>query len=539
MGRLTAQLCGGICLSASAIFAPAGFAGATGPAAALPDSVLSDTLNKGPGPASIPEAATSPAQAATIPTPPTAAPASKPDSIISLKRALSTLTGTRETPDESARWKQRGPYPGAPLLVSVPAGDIPAFFEGGFDSPSMRQSLLINAGATQWANQSIAWAWSGAQSQFLRSLGTYASLGLFAYYFTYLPPGGGWLHEEWHRAVLTRRDIESYDGIYHWDIGAEAVAVDHVKDTDLAALKAKHPADFIRLMEAGGEGEVETVRLMRRRNFFLGRPSEYDRISWWVSGANGTAYLWYCSVEDFDQQLMDANAKESKVSQRDFTGLDYRAWVHDLRRPDAAYGAGPRGRTHPTGSGYDRYLLYSDLTAGERDFLQLQAGLSVLNVLSGQHLGWDWFYGTNPFSGQAYLWNVGLTHHLTPFGFAVGADFLARQGKAAWVFTAQGLASAGMVLPCLGAELFRYPVAVGAKPLFLSASASAWLQPDDLRFRDDAAEPGASILAGVAFPVGQWLEIFAEGDAKTAGWVPGNAYLDAALQGRAGLQLRL
>jgi hypothetical protein len=39
--------------------------------------------------------------------------------------------------------------------------------------------------------------------------------------------------------------------------------------------------------------------------------------------------------------------------------------------------------------------------------------------------------------------------------------------------------------------------------------------------------------------LGQNLEIFAEADAKTAGWVPGVVYLDPVAQGRVGLQMRL
>jgi hypothetical protein len=402
----------------------------------------------------------------------------------------------------------------------------------------MRQSLLVSAGATQFANQSIYWMFAGRPG-FWPAFGTYAALGGFTFLFTYLPPGDAWLHEEWHRAVLTRHGMGSYNGVYHWNIGTDAVSVDHVKDTDLESLKANHPAEFTRLMEAGGEGEIESVRLMRRRNFFLGRPSDADRIAWWTSGVDVAAYIWYCSVSDYDGELRDDNAMEKLESQRDFTGLDYRAWIHDLRNPGEAYAAGPRGRTHPSGSGFDRYLLNSDLTPGERHFLQWQAGLSLLNMVSGEHWGADWLPGINPWSGEGYLWNFGLTHHLTSFGYAVGAEFLARQGKASWMFTAQGMANAQLVLPCLGAELFRYPVALGRKQLFLSGTLSAWLQPEGQLFHTASVSPGAYALAGAALPLGQYLEIFAEADAKTPGWVPGNVYLDAAVQGRAGVQLRL
>jgi hypothetical protein len=113
-------------------------------------------------------------------------------------------------------------------------------------------------------------------------------------------------------------------------------------DRDLAELKAEHPADFARLMEAGMESEIEAARLMRRNNFFLGRRSGYDLIDWWTIGANGTLYLAICATDVGDGDLRDMNAKETRESQRDFTGFDFRAWVHDMRHPDEAYADGPR-----------------------------------------------------------------------------------------------------------------------------------------------------------------------------------------------------
>ena len=44
---------------------------------------------------------------------------------------------------------------------------------------------------------------------------------------------------------------------------------------------------------------------------------------------------------------------------------------------------------------------------------------------------------------------------------------------------------------------------------------------------------------GAAVPLRGSLELFGEADAKTAGFLAGNVYLDGALQARAGLQLRL
>lgn len=430
-------------------------------------------------------------------------------------------------------------YPGAPLLIPVPLTDLPYGLRGGFESPSMRQTLLWNAGATQWADQTIGWLWEGVRPAGWRAVGTYASLGVFNILSVYLPLGDGWMHEEWHRAVMTQYGISSYNGIYHWNIGAETVSVDHVADRDLAELKDRHPADFTRLMEAGLEGETESVRLMRRNNFFLGRRSDYDAVNWWATGLNGTLYIYICSGKDFDADLEKANRNETAESQRDFTGLDFRAWVYDMRHPDEAYAAGPRGRVHPSGQGFDRYLLYSDLTADERGYLRLQAGLSLLNLVSPQMIGRDWLPGASPWDGGGILWNFGLAHHLTPFGYDVGGDILVRRGKWSWAFSAQGFVNGEMALPGLGGELFRYPLLAGRRQLYLTCGASAWLQPEDQLYRTTSVLPGGSARVEAALPLRSYFELYAEADAKTAGWVPGNVYLGAAAQGRAGFQIRL
>jgi hypothetical protein len=435
----------------------------------------------------------------------------------------------------------RGPFPGAPLLISLPLTELPYGLGGGFDSPSMQQSLRAEAGVTQLADQSIGWLWEGVGNGFLRSLGSTASLAAFSYLSFYLPPGDGWMHEEWHRAVFTRYDIPSYNGVYHWDIGASTISVDHVTDKDLEILKADHPADFTRLSEAGIEGEIESGRLMRKDNFFLGRDSRYDILNWWITSTNVTAYIYECATDDLDQDLKDANAAETRESQRDFTGLDFRAWVHDLHHPEEPYAQGPRGRPRApgAGTGFDRYLLYSDLSAEERGYLKLQAGLSLLNLVSPQMFGRDWLPGTNPWDGQGFLWNFGLVHHLTPFGYEVAGDFLARRGKWEWVFTLQGMVNGRMALPGLSGELFRYPVTVGRTELHLSGGASLWLQPEDQLFATTSVTPGASVSVGAAVPLRAGLEAFVEANAKSEGWVPGDVYLDAALEGRMGLQLRI
>jgi hypothetical protein len=410
----------------------------------------------------------------------------------------------------------------------------------GFVSPSMRQALFWNVAYAQLSLQTLDWAWSRAGGGPLPEAGLWVSVAAYAFLSTYFPLGEAWLHEEWHRAVLTNRGMSSHNGVYDVAIGSEIIAVDGVEDRDLVRLKGDHPAEFIRLMSAGIESETEAHRLMRRHNFFLGRSSRLDRFLWWVNGLNGTFYLAACANGWIDEDIGKMEAAEADMADRDFTGPDFTAWVHDLRRPGEHYAAGPRGRMHPSGtSGYRRYLATADLTAKERDYLQLQAWLSLLNFASPQCWGPDWLPGALPWSGQRVLWNAGLNHHLTPFGYQVAGDLLLRHGKWSWIYTAQVFVNSAMALPGLSAELFRYPVQAGRKVVYLSAGASAWMQPDGLEFGTSGILPGGGLVGGAALPLTGGLEAWAEADAKTEGWVPGNVHLKPAVQARAGLAWRL
>lgn len=440
---------------------------------------------------------------------------------------------------------RRAGFPGAPLLLRIPLVDLPHGNRGGngglgFSSPSMRQALLWNMASAQLSLQTLDWAWGRAGDGLVREFGLWGSLAAYVYFSTYLPLGEAWLHEEWHRAVLANRGMSSHNGVYGVEIGSGLIAVDRVEDEDLVRLKARHPAEFIRLMSAGIESETESHRLMRRQNFFLGRSSRTDRFLWWVHGLNGTFYLAACANGWIDEDIEEMEAGETAMADRDFTGPEFTAWVHDLRRPDHHYAAGPRGRVHPSGTaGYRRYLATSDLDADERDYLNLQAWLSLLNFASPQSWGPDWLPGALPWSGQRVLWNAGLNHHLTPFGYQVAGDLLLRHGKWNWVYTAQVFVNSSLALPGLSAELFRYPVPAGRKVIYLTGGASLWMQPDGLLFDTSDLLPGAGILAGAALPLAGGLEAWVEADAKTDGWVPGNVNLEPAVQARAGLAWRL
>ncbi|MCI0513479.1 hypothetical protein L0128_09725 [candidate division KSB1 bacterium] len=425
------------------------------------------------------------------------------------------------------------------LFHELPVLDLPFNTALGFSFPSLQQSSALTNGVTRGVHQLLADLWQPQISD--RSIpGLFGNrrlggLCLSILIFDALSPFSGWTHEEGHRAVLSRRGISSRNDIYQIP-AAEMVSISHVRDEDLAWLKDRYPADMVRLAEAGGEIQLESIFQMRRANFFEGRTSKYDLFSWWLNLGEIAYYLWLCGDDAANQIIEEETLKEDPdISKRDIIGGDYLSWVYDLYRPDEPYLAGRRGRMHPSGVGVDRYLQPSELTHTERRYLQRQGRLFFLNFLAPQMFGLDRFRGTNPITHRPCWWNVALTHHLTAFGTTTGLHLYLQEGNTNLIFTFDSHLARDHYWPGFSIDLLRYPITIRHKILALSAAASAWMQPKDQRFDASQSQSGYGIKLNAAYPFTRHLGWFIEGDAKSQGWIAGNVYLDAAAQVRTGL----
>ncbi|MBN1619206.1 hypothetical protein JW890_00640, partial [candidate division WOR-3 bacterium] len=307
-------------------------------------------------------------------------------------------------------------------IIEFPIADLPFNTDNGISLPSMRQSLALTSGLTQGFHYSMQRLWSPDLSN--KSLGALFSNKRFSgmcvsiILFDLVSPFRGWTHEEGHRAVLSRRDISSQNDIY-LNPFADMVSVSHVRDEDLIHLKDEHPADMVRLAEAGGEVQIELSLRMRKQDFFGERSSVYDLADHWINLGSLAWYVWLCGSEEADKIIEEETLKEdSDIMKRDILGGDYLSWVYDLFRPDETYLSGLRGRPHPSGVGLDRYIMPSELSEEELDYLRLQGRLIFLNFISPQLFGLSRFSATNPFNRKEFSWNFALTHHLTSFGTA-------------------------------------------------------------------------------------------------------------------------
>ncbi|MDY7230277.1 hypothetical protein [Hyalangium rubrum] len=434
----------------------------------------------------------------------------------------------------------RAEEPSAPLARSgrfrprLSLVDVP--FNVRHGAPSMRQAADMQElvmGGGSWAidllgerigQNSRSWVRPVVEVPLLL---TWALLGA-----TVLPGGDAWFHEEWHRAVLSRHGVSSFNGVYELRLFSEFIYVKHVSDEGLTFIKEQHPQDFVRLSAAGMEAQVASNVRLQRDIFYDRRSPARDVPRLWLNAVSVFQYLRLCVGTRSEDALGD-DVREVDIAERDFTGLDCSGWIYDLENDRQPYAE--RG-VHPSGIGVDRYRYADQLSPEGRSYLKRASWLSLLNFASPQLFG----VGHLPVPGRPEdRWSFALSHQLTSFGQVVDGHLLA--SLAGWNVgaTYHHYLNGTRAFPGLELRLVRWPVPTQAVSAHLSAEGWLWLQPSDGRFMDTRARLGGGGSLALAVDVLPRLAVYAELDAKSAGWVTGNVYLGSAVQGRLGLEAAL
>ncbi|MBC7740946.1 MAG: hypothetical protein H7061_02035 [Bdellovibrionaceae bacterium] len=344
-----------------------------------------------------------------------------------------------------------------------------------------------------------------------------------------IPLSSSWMHEEWHRSVMSSRGIGSFNDVNTFPIGSPLIAVSHVDDIDLVNLKRDHPADQVRLSAAGMESQVAQNMLIEKHHFFNGLRS-LDQIILLENNFSVTFYLATCASKDADKTTDEQNTQDgTDLRRRDFTGLDCTAWVYDLFRPKEPYAA--RG-THPSGVGADRYIRYSDLNSKEKDFLSLQAALSLLNFADPFLFRKDEFDGE--FSGTHFKWNAKLNHYITSFGATVDANLFLKLNDEKYLVTWHNGMTDTRYLPGITLEWIETETLCHA--LFASTGFTIWQQPKDQMIEDKATTTLAAASAQLLYRLNERFATYLGIELKNEGWLAGNVYLDRNLSAQAGLK---
>ena len=417
----------------------------------------------------------------------------------------------------------------SPPLFDIPLLDAPYNFTDGYTAPSMRQSLLWTKDVYQFAHNQLEQAFSERRGWRLAT-----TIG-FDVLMTWMPLGDSWLHEEWHRAVMGRRGIPSYNDVYNLPVFSDAISVSHVTDTDLNLLKQNHPADFVRLSAAGIEAQYE-LNLELEKDMFFSGPRNTNGFLLWMNALNSIAYLDTCAGKDADTFTADFNIQDgANVPKRDFTGLDCTAWVYDLHRPNEPYRE--RG-VHPSGVGIDRYISWSDLTSAERGYLRRQRNLSLLNLIDPFLFRHHSSAATHPMNGSPLRWNATLRHHLTSFGYSIDANLFLHTTQFDALAIVHSYHNQRHSFPGLSIELRRLPLEVFSIPFHVSTTAALWQQPQQQRFDTGEGALGGQFAVRIDYPLHKLWDVYVETGWKTAGWVAGNVYLDTNISLRAGALTR-
>ena len=428
------------------------------------------------------------------------------------------------------------------LKLDLPLFDLPyqteamnavgCGFFSGYANPGMSQSLAVTAG--------IYSSFHFGMKQFYDNSDMKESLknviygyGILAgdFLMTYLPGGDGWLHEEYHRAVMSRYGINSFNGMNLFPIGAELIYVSNVKDEDLIRLKETSPADMVRLHAAGIESDYVLINNLQRNNFFYDQ-NLYNEILYITLTVNSHYYIFASSSPKYvDSDIAKINESGETVSERDFTGYDMTGWVYDLFRPDEPYEArGP----HPSGEGINRYRTTRDLTDDELNYLKGQFYWHFVNYLSPM------FFGKRsiPLGDDGLAVNFAVSHLLTSFGTAVSAHAYLKYEPFNVAFAYHSYLNYKNYFPAIEAELVDYPIYWGKSGVFLSPRVIIGTQPEGQRFKTGTPEFLGLLGLRADFMASKHLLPYIDLTAKTDGWIAGNEYLDGNLSVKMGISAR-
>ena len=405
----------------------------------------------------------------------------------------------------------------------------------GYESPSMQQALAItkNLHGTNYYYTNKLWNRvikpKNMTGYILNRLAANAQAGAVDYLLAYklMVFGPAWMHEEFHRSVLTLQGISTFDETYYrFGGGIPSASVSHVFDADMIRFKKDAPNELVRSFSAGIEAQYALVRNMQQDNFF--QRTDYPNVAMNILITHqAVGYVRQFQTPDYDRSIDTMNFYGDELPERDFVGWDFTAWVYDMHRPDEAYDArGP----HPFGEGINRAIKRSQLTAEEDDYLVRMGKMQYLNFISPDMIG---FHGFR--AGASTRFNFSVHHILTSFGYDLGGDLLLDHRGRNWIlgihtYHNREHASAGIELVRKGLRAGR-----SERTVLLDLRGMLWMQPENGGFFDRRTKPGGLLTVRAGFPLGTSCKVYAEAEGKSEGWVMANPYLDQNLSMRFGI----
>lgn len=420
-------------------------------------------------------------------------------------------------------------------LVTLPAQAQAYRTTGGFlksyMNPGMENSLAYSTDLYTAAHYGLKKAIRFKNSRFLQIFGQRLAIAAFDVAVMQLPLGVSWLHEEYHRGVMTQYGVNSFNEVLLLQLGASSIAVSHETDEDMAMLCDLHHTDFVRLMSAGHEAVVDLNRNLQSNGFFYHQNLDNETL-YWMHSMQNLIYIMSCASGGGDKGMQERNNVEKTIESRDFTGMDMNAWIHALCYPDTPYAA--RG-THPSGVGINRYIMYDAIPEEGRQYLSKQVWLDMFNFLSPMMVGFTRFRLAQTDRG-AYYGNFAFRHYLTSFGSDVSLDLFLQSPRHNLYSTLHTYHNYNHHFGGLEVGLIDYPLLNNR--MQFSGTVMGWVQPDGQSFKTSKGQLGGLVKTRINYH-SPCLDPYAEVGWKSKGWVAGNANLDSGFFLKAGLRWQI
>lgn len=426
------------------------------------------------------------------------------------------------------------------FILIIPGLDMPANFKHNslaFKqlSPSTNQSLALTSSLSQTQQYYTKRLFFNPSKKYslteksIRYIGLCTTDLLAEYIIGYMPLGAGWLHEEWHRAVLNQNNVRSFDDINKFPIGQELVSVSHLTDEDLIRFKASNNPDFVRMGIAGAEAQSELVKSLQKDNFYY-KTNVFSQVSYWINILNNIGYINICSTIEGDSMTIKAEQAEgTRIEVRDFTGLDFTGWIYDLSRPDEAYEQ--RGLSE-SGVGIRRYRRTTDLTTEELNYLKKMGKLNLVNLISPMM-----FMVNSIKINQDLRFNFSLFHNLTSFGYDVGSFFLVDYKNSFYYLGLHNYRNLENGFYGIEAQLIDKEQELSGIKFLISPGLHIWTQPENQEFRTSKMQAGGRAELNISTVLGKIWRPYITISAKTSGWVAGDISLEPDLSARFGLRV--
>jgi hypothetical protein len=411
-------------------------------------------------------------------------------------------------------------------------------FFAGYANPSMNLTLNLSTDLYTSMHYGIDKIFKNDSKATRRQWSSGKKLGYMATLMTadfvtiYAPGFDGWAHEEYHRAVMTRFHVNSFNDMNTFPLGSELTSVNHVKDDDLVRFKSESPSDFIRMHVAGIEGEYLLIDELQKNNFYYNQNLPHELL-YVLSTLNSISYVQICAdPKEADPTTDELNEIELNVEQRDFTGLDFLGWTYDLFRPDEPY---PNRGTHPSGVGIDRYIKTTDLTAEELKYLKKQGQLQRINLASPMLVG----FRKIRLSSNGLYGNFAMHHLLTSFGNDISCIVYLMNPQAKMLFAFHSYHNYNRSYPGVEVQITDYETTLGAQHFFITPRILLGAQPDNQKFKTNKSDFLGLVECRVEHLSKSVIHPYIELSAKSAGWVAGNEFLNSSFSCRVGIMSRL